>query len=61
MNRINQNLQEWALIEGNQQAGTKPDELLSPSLFTIRSRFATIHHYVAQGPRGHADAPDCPG
>jgi len=37
------NLPELALIEGNQQFATKPDESLSPSLFTFRSHFAAIH------------------
>ena len=31
--------------EGNQPVATKPDESLSPSLFTFRSHFAAIHHY----------------
>jgi len=35
-------LPELALIEGNQQVATKPDESLSPSLFTFRSHFASI-------------------
>jgi hypothetical protein len=34
-----------ALIEGNLQVATKSDESLSPSLFTIRSYFATIDRY----------------
>lgn len=33
---------ELVLIEGNEQVATKPDESLSPSLFTICSHFATI-------------------
>jgi hypothetical protein len=33
------------IIEGNQQVATKPDESLSPSLFTFRSHFAAIHHH----------------
>jgi len=41
---LNQNLPELALAEGNQQVAMKRDESLSPSLFTIRSRFAAIHH-----------------
>jgi hypothetical protein len=36
-------LPELALIEGNQSVATKPDESLSPSLFTVCSTFATIH------------------
>jgi hypothetical protein len=40
-----QNLPELDLIEGNQQVATKPDESFSPSLFTLRSYFATIHHH----------------
>jgi hypothetical protein len=35
-------LPELALIEGNQQVATKPDESISPSLFTFRSHFAAI-------------------
>ena len=42
--RLNQNLPELALIEGNQLVVMKPDESLSPSLFTFRSHFAAIHH-----------------
>jgi hypothetical protein len=42
---LNQNLPELALVEGNQQVAMKPSELLSPSLFTFRSRFAEIHHH----------------
>jgi len=38
-------LPELALIEGNQQNATKPDESFSPSLFTFRSYFAAIHHH----------------
>jgi hypothetical protein len=38
-------LPELALIEGIQQVAMKRDESLSPSLFTFRSHFATIHHY----------------
>jgi len=41
---IRQNLPELALIEGNQQVATNPDESLSPSLFTFRPHFAAIHH-----------------
>jgi len=43
--QLHQNLPELALIEGNQLVATKPDESLSPSLFTFRSHFAAIHHY----------------
>jgi hypothetical protein len=42
-NKFNQNLPELVLIEGIQQVAMKPGELLSLSLFTIRSHFATIH------------------
>jgi hypothetical protein len=38
-------LPELALAEGNQQVAMKPDEPLSPSLFTFRSHFAAIHHH----------------
>jgi hypothetical protein len=39
-------LPELVLIEGIQQVAMKQDESLSPSLFTFRSYFATIHrHY----------------
>jgi len=38
-------LPELALIEGNQQVATNPDETLSPSLFTFRSHLASIHRY----------------
>jgi hypothetical protein len=38
-------LPELALIEGNLQIATKPDESFSPSLFTFRSDFAAIHHH----------------
>jgi hypothetical protein len=38
-------LPELALIEGIQQVAMKRDESLSPSLFTFRSYFATIHRY----------------
>jgi hypothetical protein len=38
-------LPELALIEGNQQVAIKPDESLSPSLFTFDSHFAAIHRY----------------
>jgi hypothetical protein len=38
-------LPELALIEGNQLVATKPDESLSPSLFTFRSHFAAIYHH----------------
>jgi hypothetical protein len=38
-------LPELALAEGNQQVAMTPDESLSPSLFTFRSRFAAIHHH----------------
>jgi hypothetical protein len=39
-------LPELALAEGNQQVAMKPSELLSPSLFTFRWRFAAVqHHY----------------
>jgi len=37
-------LPELVLIEGIQQVAMKRDESLSPSLFTFRSYFATIHH-----------------
>jgi hypothetical protein len=43
--RLHQNLPELALIEGNQLVATKPDESLSPSLFTFRSHFAALYHY----------------
>jgi hypothetical protein len=43
--QFNQNLPELALIEGNQQVATKPDESISPSLFIIRSHFGAIHHH----------------
>jgi hypothetical protein len=43
--QLHQNLSELALIEGIQQVAMKQDELLSPSLFTFRSHFATIHPY----------------
>jgi hypothetical protein len=36
-------LPELALTEGNKQVVMKPDESLSPSLFTFRSHFAAIH------------------
>jgi hypothetical protein len=36
-------LPELALIKGNQQVAMKPDESLSPSLFTLSSHFAAIH------------------
>jgi len=38
-------LPELALAEGIQQVAMKPDESLSPSLFTFDSRFAAIHHH----------------
>jgi hypothetical protein len=38
-------LPELVLIEGIQQVAMKRDESLSPSLFTFRSHFATIHRY----------------
>jgi len=38
-------LPELAIIEGNQQVATKPDESFSPSLFTFGSQFAAIHHH----------------
>jgi hypothetical protein len=38
-------LPELALIEGNQQVATRPDESLSPSLFTFHSHFVGIHHH----------------
>jgi hypothetical protein len=38
-------LPELALIEGNQQVAMKPDESLSPSLFTFRSHFAAVYHH----------------
>jgi len=38
-------LPELALAEGNQQVAMKPSELLSPSLFTFRWRFAAVHHH----------------
>jgi hypothetical protein len=41
-NQLHQNLPELALIEENQQVATKPDESLSPSLFTSHSHFASI-------------------
>jgi hypothetical protein len=41
-NQLHQNLPELALIEGNQQVATKPDESISPSLFKFRSPFAAI-------------------
>jgi hypothetical protein len=50
-------LPELVLIEGIQQVAMKRDESLSPSLFTFRSYFATIHRYyyydfmTAQGAR----------
>jgi hypothetical protein len=37
-------LPELALAEGNQQVAMKPDESLSPSLFTFHWRFVAIHH-----------------
>jgi len=37
-------LPELALIEGNQQVATKPDQSLSPSLFTFRSHLPSIDH-----------------
>jgi hypothetical protein len=40
-----QNLPDLALIEGIQQVAMKPDESLSPSLFTFRLHFAAIHHH----------------
>jgi hypothetical protein len=42
-NQLHQNLPALALFEGNQQVATKPDESLSPSLFTFRSHFASTH------------------
>jgi hypothetical protein len=53
-------LPELALIEGNQQIATKPDESSSPSLFTFRSYFAAIHHhyyYVFMTARTVTDSP----
>jgi len=38
-------LPELVLIEGIKQVAMKRDESLSPSLFTFRSHFATIHRY----------------
>jgi hypothetical protein len=38
-------LPELALAEENQQVAMKPDESLSPSLFTLRSHFAAVHHH----------------
>jgi len=38
-------LPELALAEENQQVAMKSSELLSPSLFTFRSRFAAVHHH----------------
>jgi len=43
VNNDHQNLPELALIEGNQQIATKPDEAFSPSLFTFHSYFADHH------------------
>jgi hypothetical protein len=43
--QLHQNLPELALTEGNQRVAMKPDESLSPSLFTFRSHFAAIHHH----------------
>jgi len=40
---LNQILPELVLIEENQQVAMKPDESLSPSLFTFRSHLAAIH------------------
>jgi hypothetical protein len=37
-------LPELALIEGNQQVATKPDQSLSPSLFAFRSHLPSIDH-----------------
>jgi hypothetical protein len=36
-------LPELALIEGNEQVATKSGESLSPSLFTFRLHFPSIH------------------
>jgi hypothetical protein len=44
-NQLNQHLPELVLIEGIQLVAMKPDESLSPSLFTFRSHFAAIHHH----------------
>jgi hypothetical protein len=41
--QLHENLPELALIEGNKRVAIKPDESLSPSLFTFRSLFATVH------------------
>ncbi len=52
---------ELALIEGNQQVATKPDESLSPSLFTFHSRFATIRrdkYYVFLTARTSTSTPE---
>jgi hypothetical protein len=52
-------LPELAIIEGNQQIATKPDESFSPSLFTFRSHFAAIHrhwYYVFMTARTFTDA-----
>jgi hypothetical protein len=38
-------LPELVLTEGIQQVAMKPDESLSPSLFTFRSHLAAIHHH----------------
>jgi len=38
-------LPELAFAEENQQVAMKPDDSLSPSLFTFRLRFAAIHHH----------------
>jgi hypothetical protein len=48
-------LPELVLIEEIQQVAMKRDESLSPSLFTFRSRFATIHrcyYYDFMTPQG---------
>jgi len=38
-------LPELVLIEGNEQVVMKPDESLSPSLFTFRLHLAAVHHH----------------
>jgi hypothetical protein len=37
-------LPELAMAEGNQQVAMKPDESLSPSLFTFRWHLRAVHH-----------------
>jgi hypothetical protein len=38
-------LPELVLIEGIQQVAMKREESLSPSVFTNRSHFVTVHRY----------------